>query len=184
MTFITEKRDKLSRGWFVIMGADVVVMVVGVVLAARGALDPPVPSPVPAAEAAPAAPATRPPAAPPATLAATFSEECQRKGLGKSERDILGARAMCAVFEPTGSLDQIELIRVDDTMATMNITRGLYDTLSRDRASGQARVAGLLESLRQTSGAPAVTVWIYADRVRVLEGDTNNGEPRVKFLVD
>ena len=49
MTFITEKRDKLSRGWFVILGAVVVVMIVGVVLAARGALDPPIPSPAPAA---------------------------------------------------------------------------------------------------------------------------------------
>ena len=52
MTFITEKRDTLSRGWFVIFGAVVVVMIVGVVLAARGALDPPIPSPAPEAVAA------------------------------------------------------------------------------------------------------------------------------------
>jgi hypothetical protein len=29
-----------------------------------------------------------------------------------------------------------------------------------------------------------VTVWIFADRARVIEGDKSGGEARVKFLVD
>jgi hypothetical protein len=184
MTFITEKRDKLSRGWFVIFGVVVAVMIGVVVLAARGALDPPLPSPAPAAAVAPAAMPARVPVAPPTTMAATVSEECQRMGLGKSERDILGARAICAVVEPAGWLDQIQLIRVEDSIATLNITRPLYVTLAADRVSAQAQVASMLDSLRRTSGGDAVTLWIYSDRVRVIEGDSSGGEPRVKFLAD
>ena len=182
MPLITEKQP-LNRGWFVIFSFVVVAMIVGVVLAARGALDPPLPSDAPAA-AAPAVPPTTAPAVASTPMAVTFSEECHRKGLGKSERDILAARAICAVFEPTGSLAQIELIRVDDTIATVNITRALYETLARDRVSAQANVASMLDSLRRPSGGPSVTVWIYSDRVRVIEGDSSGGEPRVKFLVD
>jgi hypothetical protein len=182
MTFITEKRETLSRGWFVIFGVVVVVMIVTVVLAARGALDPPVPSDAPAAAAA--LPRTTTPAAPATTMTATFSEECQRKGLGKSERDLLSARALCAVVEPAGWVEKIELIRVEDSIATLNITRPLFDTLAGDRVSAQASVGGMLDSLRRTSGASSVTIWIYSDRVRVIEGESSGGEPRVKFVKD
>jgi hypothetical protein len=60
----------------------------------------------------------------------------------------------------------------------------LYDTLARDRVAAQANVAGMLDALRRTSGGASVSLWIYRDRVRVIEGDSSGGEPRVKFLAD
>jgi hypothetical protein len=102
------------------------------------------------------------------------------KSTGKTEKDKEVAKKMCAVFK---EMPDVEAMTVDDSILHVDVSEAFYRQLASDRDRGSQVVRNWMTGLQQESGRRSVTVWVYWDKKKRIEGDTTiTGEKRVRFL--
>lgn len=107
------------------------------------------------------------------TYACTQSE-------GKTEKDKEVASKMCSVFK---DIPDILMMSVNESILYVDVSRDFYNAMRLDKTSGTKLVKSWLNGLRQETGRKAVTVWVYSDKIKVIEGDTSwTGEDEVEFV--
>lgn len=105
---------------------------------------------------------------------------CSQSG-GKSNKDKQVASKMCSVFK---SITEILMMSVQDSILYVDVSRDFYNAMRFDKITGTKLVQSWMNGLRQETGNKAVTVWVYVDTVKVIEGNTSwSGEDQVKYLL-
>lgn len=100
---------------------------------------------------------------------------------GESKKDKEIAARMCAVHKDTPA---ILMMSVQQTILYVDVTRGFYDVMRIKKFDATKLVKTWLRGLRTETGNAIATVWVYADKVKVIEGETTwTGEDKVKFLL-
>jgi len=99
---------------------------------------------------------------------------------GKTPKDKEVAAKMCSVFKDA---PDIIMMSVNESILYVDVARDFYDAMNLDKISGTKLVKMWMLGMRKESGEKVVTVWVYTDKVKVIEGDTSwTGEEKVKFL--
>ena len=99
---------------------------------------------------------------------------------GKSEKDKQVAEQICKVFK---DIPDILMISVQEMILYVDLSREFYDDMMRDKLSAIKMVKLWMTGMRKESGEQIVTVWVYVDKIKVIEGDTSwTGEDKIKFL--
>ena len=102
------------------------------------------------------------------------------KSIGESEKDKEVAKKICAIYE---DIEYIEQISVQHTIMYVDISRDFFNAMKLDKLTGTKLVKRWMGEFRSESGSRVVTVWVYADKIKVIEADTSwSGEDKVKFL--
>lgn len=100
---------------------------------------------------------------------------------GKSEKDKQVADRICKVFN---GIPSILMMSVQETILYVDISRDFYDEMMRDKLSAIKMVKIWMQGMRKESGEQIVTVWVYVDKIKVIEGNTSwTGEDKIKFLL-
>jgi len=89
-------------------------------------------------------------------------------GGGWTSRDIAIARLLCLQLKDN---DQVETIRVNDTILKMQIGQKLYRALLSDRVSSNQFVRRMMVLMEKGTGNPYVSVWIYVNDEKVITGE-------------
>lgn len=99
---------------------------------------------------------------------------------GESEKDKQVAERICKVFK---DIPDIRMISVQETILYVDISREFYGEMMRDKLSGIKMIKTWMRGMRNESGEQIVTVWVYVDKIKVIEGNTSwTGEDKIKFL--
>ena len=99
---------------------------------------------------------------------------------GKSEKDKQVAERICKVFK---GIPDILMMSVQETILYVDISREFYDEMMKDKLSATKMVKIWMRGMRAESGEQIVTVWVYVDKIKVIEGNTSwTGEDKIKFL--
>lgn len=102
------------------------------------------------------------------------------KSEGKTEKDKKVATKMCSVFK---DIPDILMMSVNESILYVDVSRDFYDAMRLDKISGTKLIKSWMNGLRQETGRKAVTVWVYSDKIKVIEGDTSwTGEDEVEFV--
>lgn len=104
---------------------------------------------------------------------------CSQSG-GKTQKDEKVAEKMCSVFK---DIPDILMMSVNESILYVDVSRGFYNEMKQDKISGTKFVKKLMTGMRQETGRKSVTVWIYTDKEKVIEGDTTiTGGDEVEYL--
>lgn len=99
---------------------------------------------------------------------------------GKSEKDKQVASRICEVFKDN---PYILMISVQESILYVDISRQFYDEMMRDKFTTKKLIKLWMLGMRKESGKRTVTVWVYVDKVKVIEGNTSwTGEDKIVFL--
>ena len=99
---------------------------------------------------------------------------------GKSEKDKQVAARICEVFKDN---PHILMMSAQESILYVDISRTFYDEMMRDKLTSKELIKVWLRGMRVESGNRAVTVWIYVNKVKVIEGNTSwTGEDKFNFL--
>lgn len=102
------------------------------------------------------------------------------KSEGKTEKDKEVASKMCSVFK---SIPDILMMSVNESILYVDVSRDFYNAMQLDKISGTKLVKSWMNGMRQETGKKAITIWIYSDKIKVIEGQTSwTGEDEVEFL--
>lgn len=104
-----------------------------------------------------------------------------RQSHGKSEKDKQVAERICRVFK---DIPDILMMSVQEMILYVDISRQFYDAMMSDKLSATELITIWMRAMRKEYGQSVVTVWVYVDTIKVMEGDTSwTGEDRIKFLI-
>lgn len=99
---------------------------------------------------------------------------------GKSEKDRRMAARICKVFKDD---PHILMMSVQDSILYVDVSRVFYDDMKKDILTSKKLIKLWMRGMRKESEKQPVTVWVYVDNVKVIEGDTSlTGEDKVNFL--
>jgi len=102
------------------------------------------------------------------------------KSEGKTDKDKKVASKMCSVFK---DIPDILMMSVNESILYVDVSRDFYNAMQLDKISGIKLVKSWMSGMRQETGNKAITVWIYTDKIKVIEGETSwTGEDNVEFL--
>ena len=75
------------------------------------------------------------------------------------------------------------MMSAQESILYVDISRSFYDHMMRDKLTSKELIKLWMRGMRKESGKRSVTVWIYVDKVKVIEGDTLwTGEDKINFL--
>ncbi len=79
----------------------------------------------------------------------------------------------------------VEFVVVKGTLLQLHITQSLYNRLATDRERGRKIVITLMQSMKQLTGSSDVTVWVYTDKEKMIEGRVKDwGGDNVQYFFD
>ena len=97
------------------------------------------------------------------------------------------ANAMVAaeIKKQLGENPDVEQVTVQGTLLKLHVTRQLYQRFAADRERGRKIVLMLMQKMKHLTGADDVTVWVYCNREKMIEGKVMNwGGDNVNYLCD
>ena len=84
-----------------------------------------------------------------------------------------------------GQNPDVERITVKDYLLQVHVTESLFHRLAVDRERGRKIVLTLMQSMKKLTGSADVTVWIYCQNEKVIEGKVKEwGGDNVNYLYD
>ena len=84
-----------------------------------------------------------------------------------------------------GSTKEVEQLVVKGRLLQMHVTEGFYNRLAVDRERGRKIVLALMQRMKSLTGTQDVSVWIYCNNEKVVEGQVKEwGGDNVKYLYD
>ena len=79
----------------------------------------------------------------------------------------------------------VEAVIVKGHLLQLHITQSLYNRLATDRERGRKIVLTLMQSMKQLTGSSDVTVWVYTDKEKMIEGRVKDwGGDNVQYFFD
>ncbi|MCA9471274.1 MAG: hypothetical protein MRJ96_07555 [Nitrospirales bacterium] len=79
----------------------------------------------------------------------------------------------------------VETVIVKGHLLRLHITQSLYNRFANDRERGRKIVLMLMQSMKRLTGSSDVTVWIYTDQEKVIEGRVKEwGGDNVQYFYD
>ena len=79
----------------------------------------------------------------------------------------------------------VEAVIVKGHLLQLHITQDLYARLATDRERGRKIVLTLMQSMKQLTGSTDVTVWVYTDKEKMIEGRVKDwGGDNVQYFFD
>ena len=79
----------------------------------------------------------------------------------------------------------VESVVVKGRLLQLHITQKLYHRLAIDRERGRKIVLTLMQSMKRLTGSTDVTIWIYAEKEKVIEGRVKDwGGDNVQYFYD
>ena len=79
----------------------------------------------------------------------------------------------------------VEAVVVKGQLLQLHCTQELYHRLANDRERGRKIVLTLMRSMKQPTGSADVTVWVYCDKEKVIEGKVKDfGGDNVQYFYD
>ena len=80
---------------------------------------------------------------------------------------------------------EVEAVMVKGHLLQLHITQTLYNRLATDRERGRKIVLTLMQSMKRLTGSTDVTVWVYADKEKMIEGKVKDwGGDNVQYFYD
>jgi hypothetical protein len=84
-----------------------------------------------------------------------------------------------------GSTTDVEQLIVKGHLLQMHVTESFYNRLAVDRERGRKIVLALMQRMKTLTGSQDVSVWIYCNNEKVVEGQVKEwGGDNVKYLYD
>lgn len=84
-----------------------------------------------------------------------------------------------------GENPNVEQIAVQGTVLKLHVVPPFYGRLATDRERGRKIVLMLMQQMKRLTSADDVTVWIYCNREKMIEGKVMNwGGDSVNYLCD
>ncbi len=84
-----------------------------------------------------------------------------------------------------GSNTGVEQLLVKGHLLQMHVTESFYNRLAMDRERGRKIVLALMQQMKALTGSQDVSVWIYCNNEKVVEGQVKEwGGDNVKYLYD
>ncbi len=84
-----------------------------------------------------------------------------------------------------GNSPDIESVAVKGPLLQLHISTSLYHRLTTDRERGRKIVLTLMQAMKRLTELSDVTVWIYSENEKVIEGKVKDwGGDNVKFFYD
>ena len=100
---------------------------------------------------------------------------------GESENDKKVAAQICNKLK---GISDILMLSVQESILYVDISRELYDEMMMDKLSAHQLIQTYIRGMEAESGHKVVTVWVYVNKVKVIEGATSwTGEDKIKFLL-
>ncbi len=79
----------------------------------------------------------------------------------------------------------VESVVVKGHLLQLHFTQNLYHRLAIDRERGRKIVLTLMQSMKRLTGSTDVTVWIYSEKEKVIEGRVKDwGGDNVQYFYD
>ncbi len=80
---------------------------------------------------------------------------------------------------------EVEAVIVKGHLLQLHITQSLYNRLATDRERGRKIVLTLMQSMKQLTGSSDVTVWVYTEKEKMIEGRVKDwGGDNVQYFFD
>ncbi len=99
---------------------------------------------------------------------------------GKSKKDKQVAARICQVFK---DIPDILMISVQESILYVDISKAFYNEMMMDKLEAKKLIKLWMRGMRKESGKKIVTVWVYVDTIKVMEGATSwTGEDKFKFF--
>lgn len=99
---------------------------------------------------------------------------------GKSKKDKQVAARICKVFK---DFPGILMISVQESILYVDISKVFYNEMMKDKLETKKLIKIWMRGMRKESGKKIVTVWVYVDTIKVIEGNTSwTGEDKFKFF--
>lgn len=105
----------------------------------------------------------------------------------KGDRTVSDANATIAeaIKKQLGANPDVGQVTVHGTLLKLHIAPNLYQRLASDRDRGRKIVLLLMQQMKQLTGEQDVTVWVYCNREKLIEGKVMNwGGDNVNYLCD
>jgi len=84
-----------------------------------------------------------------------------------------------------GSTTDVEQLTVKGRLLQMHVTESFYNRLAVDRERGRKIVLALMQRMKTLTGSQDVSVWIYCNNEKVVEGQVKEwGGDNVNYLYD
>lgn len=84
-----------------------------------------------------------------------------------------------------GSTTDVEQLLVKGHLLQLHVTESFYNRLAIDRERGRKIVLALMQRMKMLTGSQDVSVWIYCNNEKVVEGQVKEwGGDNVKYLFD
>ncbi|MDX1411796.1 MAG: hypothetical protein R3351_06535 [Nitrospirales bacterium] len=84
-----------------------------------------------------------------------------------------------------GSNTEVEQLLVKGRLLQMHVTGSFYNRLAVDRERGRKIVLALMQRMKSLTGSPEVSVWIYCNNEKMIEGQVKEwGGDNVRYLYD
>ena len=84
-----------------------------------------------------------------------------------------------------GSSPDVEQLIVKGHLLQMHVSESFYNRLAVDRERGRKIVLTLMQQMKTLTGSQDVSVWIYCNNEKVVEGQVKEwGGDNVKYLYD
>ena len=84
-----------------------------------------------------------------------------------------------------GSTNDVEQLIVKGRLLQMHVTEAFYNRLAIDRERGRKIVLALMQRMKTLTGSQDVSVWIYCNNEKVVEGQVKEwGGDNVNYLYD
>ncbi len=101
------------------------------------------------------------------------------ESIGELAPDKQVASRICKLYK---DINGILLISVQSSILYVYVSEDLYDAISRDQMTGKKLLRKWVQLMQQESGQPFVTVWVYVDKIKVIEAENKmSGEIAIKF---
>lgn len=100
----------------------------------------------------------------------------------QTERD---AEAAKVIEQQLGASSDIEQVVVKGNVLQVHVSESLYGRLAVDRERGRKIVLALMQQMKRLTGEADVTVWLYVQKEKVIEGKVKAwGGDNVMYLKD
>lgn len=84
-----------------------------------------------------------------------------------------------------GDNPDITDLTVKGQLLQIHVTESLYNRMSLDRERGRKIVLSLMQNMKTLIGSPDVTVWVYCNNEKMIEGKVKQwGGDNVVYLYD
>ena len=79
----------------------------------------------------------------------------------------------------------VEAVIVKGHLLQLHITPSFYNRLASDRERGRKIVLSLMQTMKKLTESSDVTIWIYSDKEKVIEGRVKEwGGDNVQYFYD